>query len=98
MLAQAAISALDRFEAEPEIFFELQDCSKRMHTKFNKFSCLKLRGNEISPVKHLYLKNDQIREEEEKLLGVIVEKVYKSNSCQKIIKHFLLLFSAFNKD
>ncbi|KAH8290789.1 hypothetical protein KR054_005976 [Drosophila jambulina] len=55
MLTQAAISALDRFEQEPQIFQQLQDKAKMLHQKFSRFSKLTIRGNELSPVKHLYL-------------------------------------------
>ncbi|KAH8372587.1 hypothetical protein KR009_000147 [Drosophila setifemur] len=55
MLTQAAISALDRFEREPQIFQELQSTAKKLHQKFSQFTKLLLRGNELSPVKHLYL-------------------------------------------
>ncbi|XP_020802305.1 serine palmitoyltransferase 1 [Drosophila serrata] len=55
MLTQAAISALDRFEREPQIFTQLQDKAKMLHNKFSRFSKLTIRGNELSPVKHLYL-------------------------------------------
>ncbi|XP_017027839.1 serine palmitoyltransferase 1 [Drosophila kikkawai] len=55
MLTQAAISALDRFEQEPQIFQQLQDKAKTLHQKFSRFSKLTIRGNELSPVKHLYL-------------------------------------------
>ncbi|KAI8037628.1 serine palmitoyltransferase 1 [Drosophila gunungcola] len=55
MLTQAAISALDRFEREPKIFGQLQSKAKSLHQKFSRFTKLTLRGNELSPVKHLYL-------------------------------------------
>lgn len=55
MLTQAAISALDRFEREPQVFQQLQDKAKMLHQKFSRFTKLIIRGNELSPVKHLYL-------------------------------------------
>ncbi|KAH8253467.1 hypothetical protein KR032_005662 [Drosophila birchii] len=55
MLTQAAISALDRFEREPQLFQQLQDKAKMLQKKFSRFSKLIIRGNELSPVKHLYL-------------------------------------------
>ncbi|KAH8279145.1 hypothetical protein KR026_002487 [Drosophila bipectinata] len=55
MLTQAAISALNRFEQDPQIFEQLQTKSKTLHQKFSNFTKLRLRGDALSPVKHLYL-------------------------------------------
>lgn len=76
MLCQAAISALNRFEKEPQIFEELQKNSKLLHNKFSKLSKLQLKGNELSPVKHLYIATPLDKAiEEEKTLTAISEKV-----------------------
>lgn len=76
LLAQAAISALNRFEAEPKIFEELQEKTAILHQKFSQFSKLKLRGAELSPVKHLFLsKTLENNEEERKLLTKIADTV-----------------------
>ncbi|XP_065368554.1 serine palmitoyltransferase 1 [Calliphora vicina] len=75
MLCQAAISALNRFEKEPQIFEELQKNSKLLHNIFSQLSKLQLKGNELSPVKHLYIAtplDDAI--EEDKALTAISEK------------------------
>ncbi|KAH8325198.1 hypothetical protein KR074_009555 [Drosophila pseudoananassae] len=55
MLTQAAISALNRFEQDPQIFEQLQTKAKTLHQKFSNFTKLRLRGDALSPVKHLYL-------------------------------------------
>ncbi|XP_005186549.2 serine palmitoyltransferase 1 [Musca domestica] len=74
LLAQAAISALNLFEAEPKIFEELQEKTAILHQKFSQFSKLKLRGAELSPVKHLFLtKTLENNEEERKLLTKIAD-------------------------
>lgn len=78
MLAQAAISALNRFENEPKIFEQLQNASRNLHVKFSQFSKLQLQGNELSPVKHLYVRDQRdCDEEEHKLLTQIADKVLK---------------------
>ncbi|XP_030375354.1 serine palmitoyltransferase 1 [Scaptodrosophila lebanonensis] len=76
MLAQAAISALDRFEREPKIFAELQEKARLVQQKFGLFSKLILRGNELSPVKHLYLSQSlgENFEAERKLLTEVADK------------------------
>ena len=76
MLAQAAISALNHFEKDPYIFEQLQNATRKLHVKFSKFSKLQLAGDELSPVKHLYvLPQRDCDEEEDKLLTQIADKV-----------------------
>lgn len=76
LLAQAAISALDHFEKEPQIFQQLQDISLLLHSKFDQFTHLLLRGNPLSPVKHLYLKSSVVdSNEEQRILTQIADKV-----------------------
>lgn len=76
MLTQAAISALNRFEQTPEIFEELQTRAKSLHQKFSNFTKLRLRGDALSPVKHLYLAEPAENFEAElKLLTELSDKV-----------------------
>ncbi|TDG41287.1 hypothetical protein AWZ03_012284 [Drosophila navojoa] len=75
MLTQAAISALDRFEREPQIFGQLQERSRQVHTQFKLFTKLKLDGDELSPVKHLYLaESRESFEVESKLFSQVSDK------------------------
>uniref|UniRef100_A0A1L8EBN7 Serine palmitoyltransferase 1 n=1 Tax=Haematobia irritans TaxID=7368 RepID=A0A1L8EBN7_HAEIR len=75
LLAQAAISALNRFEKEPHIFAELQEKTKKLHKKFSQFTKLSLRASELSPVKHLYLSEKlENFEEETRILTKIADK------------------------
>ncbi|KAH8369534.1 hypothetical protein KR093_000025 [Drosophila rubida] len=75
MLTQAAISALDRFEREPQIFEQLQALSRLVHKQFKSFSKLQLRGDELSPVKHLYVAEARDSfETESKLLTKVADK------------------------
>ncbi|EDV36461.1 uncharacterized protein Dana_GF11943, isoform B [Drosophila ananassae] len=75
MLTQAAISALNRFEQNPEIFEQLQSKAKSLHQKFSNFSKLRLRGDALSPVKHLYLAEPAVNFEAElKLLTELADK------------------------
>uniref|UniRef100_A0A1B0BU33 Uncharacterized protein n=1 Tax=Glossina palpalis gambiensis TaxID=67801 RepID=A0A1B0BU33_9MUSC len=57
MLAQAAISALNRFEKDPQIFAELQETPRLLHQIFSNFSKLTIGDHPHSPDKNLYLKN-----------------------------------------
>lgn len=72
MLAQAAISALNRFEKDPQIFAELQETSRLLHQIFSNFSKLTIGGHPLSPVKHLYLNVtwEQVNEEHKKLMEI----------------------------
>ncbi|GAB0098052.1 serine palmitoyltransferase 1 [Sergentomyia squamirostris] len=81
LLTQAAVSALEKFDKHPELFAEIQDCSKRMHKKLENLSMLNLRGNPISPVKHIYLKEEKATKVEVSLLTEIVEKCMSQGLC-----------------
>lgn len=74
-LTQAAISALDIFEKEPKIFNQLNDTAEKVDEQFRYFSKLELRGHPISPVKHLYLKDNDDSEKCEKILRKIADEV-----------------------
>lgn len=78
LLTQAAISALDVFEKEPKIFQQLNDVAIKVDEKFNYFSKLILKGHPLSPVKHLYLKDEENSERCEKILRKISDEVRKS--------------------
>jgi serine palmitoyltransferase len=55
LLTQAALTAIEKFEQQPQLFPELQDCCRRVDRKFKTLTKLTLRGDPVSPVKHLYL-------------------------------------------
>ncbi|KAH8403736.1 hypothetical protein KR215_001847 [Drosophila sulfurigaster] len=75
MLTQAAISALDRFEREPQIFEQLQTLTQFVHNQFQGFTKLQLRGDKLSPVKHLYVAQARDNfETEAKLLAKVADK------------------------
>lgn len=76
LLTQAAISALERFEREPQMFPQLQEISSKVQAVFGKFSKLKLRANELSPIKHLYIAEERENADEvRELLIQIANKV-----------------------
>lgn len=77
LLTQAAISALDVFEKEPKIFTTLNEVSEKVDRKFKELTRLKLRGDPISPVKHLYLKDDKETSEVDAILRKISDQVRK---------------------
>ncbi|XP_037971886.2 serine palmitoyltransferase 1 [Plutella xylostella] len=60
MLTQAAISALDVLEARPAMLRELEACSRKLHAALSKLKHFSVRGDELSPVKHLYLKKEDL--------------------------------------
>ncbi|XP_055627527.1 serine palmitoyltransferase 1 [Toxorhynchites rutilus septentrionalis] len=72
LLAQAAISTLDRFESDPEIFLELRKCCKKISQMLSSLTEFSSSGNMLSPVKHLYMRNKKTyRGFESKLLNEI---------------------------
>ncbi|KAJ8713730.1 hypothetical protein PYW07_014100 [Mythimna separata] len=60
MLTQAAISALDIIESKPVILEELSEISKKLNSALSRLKHFTFRGDEISPVKHIYLKKDDL--------------------------------------
>lgn len=58
MLTQAAISALDILEDRPAIIDELNSISKQLNKALAKLVNFTFRGDEVSPIKHIYLKKD----------------------------------------
>ena len=57
MLAAAAITALDNMEQQPEMFLELNDACRKMHTALSELHHLRLGGHRDTPIKHLRLAN-----------------------------------------
>ncbi|XP_055703081.1 serine palmitoyltransferase 1 [Phlebotomus papatasi] len=81
LLTQAALSALDKFNKHPELFSEIQEASRKVQKKLENLSKLTLRGNPISPVKHLYLKEAKSTKAEVTAMSDIVEKCISRGLC-----------------
>ena len=75
LLTQAAITALDIFEKDIEIFEKLNDAAEKVDKKFRDLTRLELHGHPISPVKHLYLRDDKSTEEVDVILRKISDQV-----------------------
>ncbi|PZC78679.1 hypothetical protein B5X24_HaOG217239 [Helicoverpa armigera] len=60
MLTQAAISALDIIEAKPDIIGELNEVSIKINKALSQLKHFTFRGDALSPVKHIYLKKDDL--------------------------------------
>ncbi|XP_026733728.1 serine palmitoyltransferase 1 [Trichoplusia ni] len=60
MLTQAAISALDIIESIPNIIEELNENSKKLSKSLSQLKYFTFRGDDISPIKHVYLKKDDL--------------------------------------
>lgn len=71
LLTQAAISALDLFENDPKIFEQLRDRCQRVSQKLPSLTDFTFRGDALSPVKHLYLKNEADSVKERAILDAI---------------------------
>ncbi|CAH2090747.1 unnamed protein product [Euphydryas editha] len=63
MLTQAAISALDILEKNPSIINELNENSKKLNIALTKLKHYTFSGEELSPVKHIYLKNSELSDD-----------------------------------
>ncbi|XP_075978919.1 serine palmitoyltransferase subunit I [Anticarsia gemmatalis] len=60
MLTQAAISGLNILEAKPTIIEELNVNSKKLNKSLSQLKHFRFRGDDISPIKHVYLKKDDL--------------------------------------
>ncbi|XP_022129660.2 serine palmitoyltransferase 1 [Pieris rapae] len=58
MLTQAAISALDIMEKQPSIMAELDDNSRKLNRALENLKHYTFRGSDVSPIKHIYLKDN----------------------------------------
>lgn len=88
MLTQAAISSLDRFEREPQIFEQLQQKCRLVQKLFQRFSKLQLGGDDLSPIKHLYVAVPRENFQTElQLLTQVADKV--RNEQKKILRNLL---------
>uniref|UniRef100_A0A7G3AXI7 Serine palmitoyltransferase 1 n=1 Tax=Lutzomyia longipalpis TaxID=7200 RepID=A0A7G3AXI7_LUTLO len=81
LLTRAAVSALEKFDKEPELFAEIQECSRKLQRKLEDLSVLRLRGDPISPVKHLYVREEKATKAEDALLTEIVDKCITKGLC-----------------
>lgn len=79
-LTQAAISALDVFENDKEIFKQLNEAAKKVDEKFKELTRFELRAHPLSPVKHLYLRNLEDFTEMDELLRKISDQVRSKQS------------------
>lgn len=79
LLSAAAIKALDQIDKHPEMLEKLRERSSSLHQKIcdselNKFFTLK--ADELSPLKHLYLKDKFFsHSEQQNILNNIVDYV-----------------------
>lgn len=78
LLTQAAISALDIFERDARIFEELNSTAEKVDNKFRELTRFEIRGHPISPIKHLYLRDDKAAADIEEMLRKISDQVSES--------------------
>lgn len=77
LLTQAAISSLDRFEREPEMFEQINKRCEKVHQKFSEFTRLSVAGHPLSPVKHLTINGIEDNTTELELINAIAEACIK---------------------
>lgn len=93
LLSAAAIKALDRIEKHPEMLETLRERSISLHqricdSELHKFFTLK--ADELSPLKHLYLKDQSfVFSEQRNILNNIVNYVSISSQFCKSYKIFI---------
>lgn len=82
-LTEAVLTALDLFEKDPKIFQQLNEVAMKVDKKFKDLTRFQLKGHPLSPVKHLYLKD----EKDDTEANLMIRKI----SDQVIFNKFLVL-------
>ncbi|XP_050351734.1 serine palmitoyltransferase 1 [Nymphalis io] len=91
MLTQAAICALDIIEEKPYIISELDENSKKLNKALVNLKHYTFSGDELSPVKHIYLKNSELPD---KLKNSYLRNI--TNYCLE--KGFAMAVAAYIRD
>lgn len=73
MLAQSAITALEILDESPKMLENLRQLSQYAHEKLKRIKGTHLKGCEISPLFHLYVKESRGREEDAAILRKVVQ-------------------------
>ena len=80
MLAAAAIAAIDSMEKNPDMFLDLNNVCRQLHSARSSLHQLRLSGHRDAPVKHLRLaKSTGCHNHDGQLLRQIANEVYKLN-------------------
>lgn len=80
MLAAAAITAIDRMDSEPDMFFQLNNVCRTLHERLSSLRHLRLGGHRDAPIKHLRLaKSSGCDKHDELLLREIANQVLQHN-------------------
>ncbi|XP_015119195.1 serine palmitoyltransferase 1 [Diachasma alloeum] len=80
LLTAAAITAIDIMEQESnDLFTKLRDNCINLHTRLSRLHHFELSALPESPVKHLFLRKEQNRQEEDQLLKNISDKCINRN-------------------
>ncbi|EEB13768.1 serine palmitoyltransferase, putative [Pediculus humanus corporis] len=79
VLAVAALCSLDYLKNNPNIFTSLKDVNQALHKSLSKLLYFDISGDPDSPIKHLYLKNEQDFNSEKKILNKIVDYCISKN-------------------
>ena len=91
MLAAAAISAIDSMEQTPDMFLELNNVCRKLHSALSSLHHLRLGGHRDAPVKHLRLaKSTGCHNHDGQLLRQIANEVllFLQYLILNIFKHF----------
>ncbi|XP_032520382.2 serine palmitoyltransferase 1 [Danaus plexippus] len=73
MLTEAAITALDILESQPVVVKELDEVSVKLNKALDNLKHYTYSGDELSPVKHVYLKDDMSHNDKESYLKKITK-------------------------
>ncbi|XP_077549603.1 serine palmitoyltransferase 1-like isoform X1 [Haemaphysalis longicornis] len=76
--ASVSLQAIDYLSSHPELLTRLRQNCVRMHEQLQRIQQLRLGGEAVSPVKHLYIAGDRPKEDCSQLLDEVVRKAWEA--------------------
>lgn len=88
MLASAAIAAIDSIDNDPSIIGKLSSNAQALHQKLQDLSGIQVEGHELSPIKHLRLREEsEYRAAEVLALEKIVDYAWENGVCLTVASY-----------
>ncbi|XP_077549605.1 serine palmitoyltransferase 1-like [Haemaphysalis longicornis] len=76
--ASVSLQAIDYLSSHPELLTRLRRNCVAIHEKLQRIPQLRLGGNAVSPVKHLYIAGDRPKQDCAQLLDEVVQKAWEA--------------------
>lgn len=76
--ASVSLRAIDYLSSHPELLTRLRQNCVGMHRQLQRIPQLRLGGEAVSPIKHLYIAGDRPRKDYSQLLDEVVRKAWEA--------------------